>query len=96
MNLGDAKRDYLRILTDFVDLASSGKDLSQDDALEAERRLAAVHKDTMRKIDQYTTRRFLSVNTRRGLVAKLDQLHQQAHSEFRAINKRQQGRHTGR
>ena len=62
MNLGDAKRDHLKNLADFVDLASSGKDLS--------------------------------VNTRRGLVAKLDQLHQQALSELQAVNKRLQRRHT--
>jgi hypothetical protein len=88
MNLGETKRAYSQILADFEDLASSGKGLSEDDAKDAEQRLDAVHKNAMRQIDYYTTRRFLPVNARRGLVSKLDRLHQQSCAELRAISGR--------
>jgi hypothetical protein len=85
MNLGDAKQEYQQVLAALARSAASVEGVPKAHAAEAERRLDAVHKDAMRRIDQYTTRRFLSVNQRRGLVNKLERLHQQAHAELKAI-----------
>jgi hypothetical protein len=90
VNLADARRDYQQILAGLAHLAASGEELPEGNVLEAERHLDAVRKKAMRSIDQYTTRRFLSVNTRRGLTSKLERLHQQAHAELRAIAAGQQ------
>lgn len=96
MNLGDAKREYRQILAGFAHLAASGEDLSDNDVLQVRRRLDAVRKEAMRSIDKYTTRRFLSINERRGLTNKLERLHQQAHAELRAIAAGQQSPDTSR
>jgi hypothetical protein len=84
VNLADAQRAYRGILVGLAQ-ATAGEGLSESDLLEARRRLDAVRKQAMRSIDQYTTRRFMSVNTRRGLTTKLERLHQQAHAELRAL-----------
>ncbi|MEU8347638.1 hypothetical protein AB0C74_38565 [Spirillospora sp. NPDC048832] len=84
MNLGDAKRQYREVLA-AARLAASEDGLPEAAASDAERRLDAVHKDAMRSIDQYTTRRFLSINERTGLVTKLEQLHRQAQADLRLL-----------
>ncbi|WUI01956.1 hypothetical protein OHR68_09140 [Spirillospora sp. NBC_00431] len=84
MNLSDAKHGYRRVLAEVAALAASGE-VSEDRLADARRRLDAVRKSAMRQIDLYTTRPHNSVNSRRGLTIKLEQLHEQAHAELRAI-----------
>lgn len=84
MNLGEAKKKYRDVIA-AARSAASEDGLSEAAVSEAERRLKAVHKETMRDIDRLTTRRFLSVNSRRGLVTKLEWLHERAHDDLRRI-----------
>lgn len=82
MNLSEAKREYREVLEAFAGL---GDAVSEARLVDVQRRLDGVHKRAMRQIDQYTTRRFLSVNQRRGMVTKLDRLHRDAHAEVLAL-----------
>ncbi|MEV0659853.1 hypothetical protein ACIBI3_03785 [Actinomadura luteofluorescens] len=88
MNLGEAKREYREVLEAFARLDEAVSEARLEDV---QRRLDGVHKRAMRQIDQYTTRRFLSVNQRRGMVTKLDRLHQEAHAKVVAIAAERRG-----
>lgn len=96
MNLGDAKLDYRKVLEQLAHSAAPGDDSRDGGGLEAYRRLDAVRAKAMHDIDEYTTRRFLPVNTRRGLIAKLERLHSQAQAELRAITATRQRPGTSR
>ena len=85
MNLGDTKREYEQVIAVLVCSAALAEGLPAAHPAEAERNLDRVRRNAMRRIDEYTTRRFLSVNQRRGLIKKLERLHQQAHDEMKAI-----------
>ncbi|MES9603493.1 MULTISPECIES: hypothetical protein [Actinomadura] len=88
MNLAEAKREYREVLEAF---AGSDEAVSEARLADVQRRLDGVRKRAMRQIDQYTTRRFLSVNQRRGMVTKLEWIHQKAHAEVLAIAAKRRG-----
>jgi hypothetical protein len=86
VNLGETKRDYRRMLDRITDRGGPGEEPAEDEVPEAQRRLGAVRDKAIRGIDEYTTRRFLPVNTRRDLTGKLDRLHQQPQAELKATD----------
>ncbi|NDU75023.1 hypothetical protein GWI34_20680 [Actinomadura sp. DSM 109109] len=88
MNLVEAKREYRELLETFAGMEG---EVSEARLADVQRRLDRVRKRAMRRIDQYTTRRFLSVNQRQGMVTKLDRLHREAHAEILAIAARRRG-----
>jgi hypothetical protein len=75
VNLARAKAEYSRVRWRWQALVESEVPPTAAQRDEARRDLAAARKAAQRTIDEFTTRRFLSVNARRGLTEKLEALH---------------------
>ncbi|MEU4164816.1 hypothetical protein [Actinoplanes sp. NPDC026670] len=82
VNLAETKRAYQQIVDEWQRMLDGGGLGTAQQLAAAERRLDAVRKSAMRAIDEYTSRRFNSINTRHGLVDKLDRLHSHALTEL--------------
>ena len=85
MNLADAKRKYRQAIDECERSLASGVVSAEQCRTAAVAAIDAATRSTMREIDEYTTRRFLPVNTRRGLVGKLDLLHARAIAQLDAV-----------
>ena len=75
MNLAESKHEYDRIVADWQRAADAGVPVTPQRLTAVRKRLGAVRKSAMRAIDEYTSGRSLPINTRRGLVEKLERLH---------------------
>ncbi|QNP66140.1 hypothetical protein [Streptomyces genisteinicus] len=84
MNLADAKRQFQGI----VDRYGGGPVTDPAERAAALAELTEAHRSAMRQIDRYTAERRgrrppgLAVNTRNGLVGKLDELFSSAKAEL--------------
>ncbi|GAA2343477.1 hypothetical protein [Dactylosporangium salmoneum] len=84
VNLSEAQDGYRRAIADCKQALATAEPVGGCRSA-ALGRIEAVRKAAMRSVDAYTTRRFMPVNTRRGLVAKLDRLHHAALAELDLI-----------
>ncbi|MEV0390524.1 hypothetical protein [Nonomuraea sp. NPDC050643] len=72
------KREYDDVLSECAQ-SLDARSVPPEAAIDrASDQLAKVRKRAKRAVDQHTTRRFLPVNTRAGLLRKLDELHEGA------------------
>jgi hypothetical protein len=85
MNLSDTKRQYRQVIDECERTLALRTATAEQCQSAAALKIDKITKSAMRSIDEYTTRRFLPINTRRGLVNKLNVLHGVAMAELDAV-----------
>jgi hypothetical protein len=85
MNLSDTKRRYRQVIDECEQTLALRTATAEQCRSAAVVQIDKVTKSAMRSIDEYTTRRFLPINTRRGLVDKVNVLHGVALAELDAV-----------
>jgi hypothetical protein len=81
VNLGEAKHRYQQAIAECEEALVAGTGSVEACRTAALRQIEAVTKSARRAIDEQTARWFQPVNTRRGLVTKLERLHRAALDE---------------
>ncbi|GIJ43537.1 hypothetical protein Val02_04230 [Virgisporangium aliadipatigenens] len=85
MNLADTKHAYRSAIEECARSLAAGTVPVERCRAAAVARIDAITRSAKRAIDTHTTRPALSVNTRRGLVAKLEVLHGRAMARLDAV-----------